>query len=192
MTKLEEKLPEMYRQMHREGAFKGDSWRQHLDGLKGALALRPSGRILDYGCGPTGGLAKYFGDVVISHDPYVEKYADDPWGKQFDVFFSSDVFEHLPLETLLQLVRRICKHKPIAIVYIALSTRHANKIMPNGLNAHLTVRSAQWWKGFFEGQMFPHFRFVKMEADLLREEATFSFTRIGSAADDPRDSQEQA
>lgn len=180
MTKLEEMLPEMYRQMHRDGAFKGNTWEAHRHSLQQFLAFRPSGRILDFGCGPTGGLAKYYGyERVISHDPFVPEYAADPWSEQFSIFFSCDVFEHLTQEQLLQLTRRLCKHTSINLVFVALSTRPANKLLPNGLNAHLTIRAPQWWEGFFAATLCPHFVPEVMRTDLIHDEAVFAFARKG-------------
>lgn len=180
MSKLEEQLPEMYRKMHRGGAFVGNSWEARLQNFKEFLAFRESGRILDFGCGPTGGLAKHFGDgLVVSHDPYVKEYEADPWNEKFDVFFSCDVFEHLTQEYLLQLTRRLCKHTSINLVFIVLSTRPANKLLPNGLNAHITIRTAQWWKGFFAAVLGPHFVPEMEKADLIHDEAIFAFARKG-------------
>lgn len=180
MTKLEEMLPEMYRQMHRDGAFVGNTWEAHQRTFQQFLAFRPSGRILDFGCGPTGGLARYYGpEQVISYDPFVPEYAADPWQEQFGVFFSCDVFEHLPQEQLLQLTRRLCKHTPINLIFIALSTRAANKVLPNGINAHLTVHAPQWWDGFFAATLGPHFVPEIAKTDLIHDEAVFAFARKG-------------
>lgn len=184
MSKLEDLLPGMYREMHAAGAFVGNSWRLYFDEFKSFLyntGLHHDGpdyqRILDFGCGPTGGLQQHFSDVV-AYDPYVEKYADDPWKQPFDVFFSSDVFEHLPLGELRQLVRRLCKHATIQKIFVVISTRSANKFLPNGTNAHLTVRSAQWWHGFFDAQLGLHYDIVYARADMLAETCLFGFTRI--------------
>lgn len=180
MTKLEEMLPDMYRQMHNEGAFKGDTWTAHRQALNEFLAFRTSGRILDFGCGPKGGLDAYYGPMrVVSYDPYVAEYSEDPWNKDFDTFFSCDVFEHLQQDALLQLMRRLCKHTSLNFVFIALSTRPANKLLPNGLNAHLTIRTPQWWDGFFAASLGPHFVAEMQRVDLLRDDAVFAFARKG-------------
>ncbi len=182
MSKLEEKLPGMYRAMHEDGAFKGDSWEAHLQDFKTFLSFRPSVATLDYGCGPTGGLKKHFGNTV-AHDPYVPEFAEDPWKKEFDTFFSCDVFEHLMQEQLLSLMRRLCKAEKLKYVFIVLSTRPANKLLPNGLNAHLTIRTAQWWTGFFAASLGLHFVPEIEKADLIHDEATFAFARIGHHRD---------
>lgn len=179
MSSLEDQLPGMYREMHAAGAFQGLSWEPHLRDLKNFLSFRESGRILDYGCGPLGGLAKHYGQGVVAYDPFVEKFAADPWKQDFTTFFSCDVMEHLTLEQLHQLMRRLCKVEKIRFLFIVLSTRPANKLLPNGLNAHLTIRTAQWWKGFFDASLGLHFAPEVEKADLIHDEALFAWARLG-------------
>jgi hypothetical protein len=174
--KLHARLPQFYAELHNRKAFSGDSWVTHSDKFWGWVDPNYVG-ILDYGCGPDGGLG-HSGDYrVISYDPYVPKYAEDPWAKPFDVFFSCDVFEHLPLEDVWELMRRIVKHKKIKLVFLAISTRPATKTFSNGLNVHLTVKSPEWWKGMFDTILRSQFDAVQVTADLLRDECVFVFKR---------------
>lgn len=179
MSKLEQLLPKLYEELHAAGAFKGESWRWHEDKLVNLLAFRPSGPILDYGCGPQGGLLRSsrVPGRKIAYDPYVPEYAEDPWKKDFDVFFTSDVLEHLTEDMLLDLVRRLVKHKRIKYLCLGVTARAANKHFSNGTNVHLTIRPAAWWHGFFSAQLGPHFEIISAEHDLLGDEVNLCYIR---------------
>jgi hypothetical protein len=75
-------------------------------------------------------------------------------------------------------VSKIIKQKGLDKVYIALSTRFANKTMPNGMNAHLTVHTPDWWQGFFDYQLGQHFECVIADYDMHRYDCVFAFNRI--------------
>ena len=205
MSKLEAMLPGMYAEMHARSAFKGDSWNRHFFELFRFFDIDNNlGKhtILDYGCGPTGGLAgprvtEYgsgISDVlscysckVVPYDPYVEKYSADPWHSPLTGFFSCDVFEHMPLPQLRELLRRLCKHSSITHVFIALSTRAANKVLPNGLNAHITQHSGDWWQGLFDGILGAHFDCQASRVYLQEGEAAYEFVRRVERAPLPSD-----
>lgn len=179
MSKLEEILPILYKDMHAAGLFLGDTWRAHADRFRQFVHPRPPGLIVDFGCGPKGGLVAdpYLGPTVVPYDPHVKAYAAPPWGAGPWAVFSSDVLEHLPVSQLRAFVRTLCKQRTISHVFLALSTRAANKTMPNGMNAHLTVRPAAWWQGFFEFTLGEHFDATIAEADVLADTAVFGFVR---------------
>lgn len=176
--KLAKKLPDMYAELHARGAFKGDSWRPHLDRFHAFLGS--ASPVLDFGCGPKGGLA---GDVqahyeAVGYDPYVPYYADKPWARRFKAFFSCDVFEHLTLDYLHRLFGRLRDTQPeLAKVFVALSTRPANKTLSNGLNVHLIVKPGAWWLGFMQAALGRDFAVVEAAEDLGRGEAVFAFAR---------------
>lgn len=179
--KLDETLPRMYAELHAQGAFQGESWRVHLPAFHRFNGSGNNSPVLDFGCGPRGGLAAEFPGhtpyVVIPYDPYVPQHAGDPWGQPFRTFFSADVFEHLPIHQLTSLLLRLRKRPALKRLFIALSTRPANKILPNGLNAHLTVQPAVWWEGFLQGAFAGHFDLKLATADLVTGVAVFGMER---------------
>lgn len=176
MTKLERILPTLYRDMHAQGAFHGEVWKHHLPVIREFFSesVRP---VLDFGCGPRGGLAEEFGSGAISYDPYVRAYAASPWGRKPAGVFSCDVLEHMTLSQLRLFVRDICRTKTIQRVLLVLSNRAANKVMPNGMNAHITVRHPLWWSGFFEFGLGSEFTAIRATADLIRQDCVFAFVR---------------
>lgn len=192
MSKLTDMLPGMYAEMHAAGAFKGDSWRRHYDGLLrflGGPREVAAHVVVDFGCGPAGGLAdpdapaRRMPKRVLPYDPYVKAYVSPPWKAQPTAFFSCDVFEHLPVEALRDLARQLCKARSVTRAYVVLATRAATKTMPNGVNAHLTVRPADWWHGFFDGAMGNHYRVDLATSDLAAGEAVFGLVRVALPAE---------
>ena len=176
----------MYAKMHANAAFKGDTWKLHFARfLHFAFSdeYSPPVKVLDFGCGPTGGLKasllkKGFEIEVASHDPFIPQFAKEPWKSGFDTFFSTDVFEHMTDEKVADLLLRLRKHISCTKIFVALSTRPANKTLPNGLNAHLTVRPADWWHGTFCATLSGAFDFRIADADLLHGECVFALSRI--------------
>jgi hypothetical protein len=178
MSDLEAQLPKFYAELHEKNAFLGTSWRRHLAPFKDFLALRPFGRdILDYGCGPLGGLQEYWSHKVIAYDPYIPEFAADPWKQDFDTVFSCDVLEHMTEFQLRHFLRRLCKHVSIQVVFLALTARAANKTFSNGLNVHLTVHAPEWWRGVFDTVLGSHYTMELATADMLTSECVFGFIR---------------
>lgn len=181
MSTIEEIMPNLYKELHANGAFLGRTWCNHISRFNRFLADAPGGDsvpILDYGCGPAAGLlSAYPSGSVIPYDPYVPKFSAPPWSGAPRTFFSCDVLEHMTLLQLRALVSKICKCKSITRVFLAVSTRAANKVMSNGMNAHLTVRTPDWWYGFFAYALLQHFTCSIAEVGLLNSDCVFGFWR---------------
>jgi hypothetical protein len=100
--------------------------------------------ILDYGAG-TGSLGKHLPEkyTVTNYDPGIVKIAHNNSPKDFVACI--DVLEHIEpefLENVLDDLQR-CMLKS---GYFVISCREAKKILANGENAHLIVKSREWWK----------------------------------------------
>lgn len=102
--------------------------------------------ILDYGAGRSG-LVNYFwrdGErVVAKYDPAIREIRTKP-SSPFDLVLCTDVLEHIPQDFLPTLLKDIKASS--TKVFFTISLVAARRRLPNGLNAHLTVQSAQWWK----------------------------------------------
>lgn len=98
--------------------------------------------ILDYGCGE-GALAEAMKPRRVSgFDPGVLGREGMP--KPCDLVVCSDVLEHVELEKLNDVfghLRSIC----LKGAYLVIATRPAKAILPDGRNAHLIVKPAEWW-----------------------------------------------
>jgi hypothetical protein len=168
-------LLRLYEQMHREGSaerqkkaedtFAGGSLRPHLHEIR-ALVQRTSAKtLLDYGSGK-GTLYRQknirlkSGEVIPSvaeylrvqeiacFDPGVPEYAEFPAG-QFDAVVSTDVLEHCPEEDIPWIVGEMFA-KAKKFVFANVASYPADKVLPNGENAHCTQSPPAWWEGVLE------------------------------------------
>jgi hypothetical protein len=139
-------LPALYREMHAKGLLPGVAWRTAFETFSAAIPDLERRTILDFGCGPRGGLAEQLPpNRVVSYDPYVEVYAAPPWERPFDVVFSSDVLEHLPQREIEMFAANVLRCRP-EFIFLNISTRQAHKTFSNGVNVHLTVKPTSWWQ----------------------------------------------
>lgn len=144
--------------------FAGLSLLPHAAFIK-SLIERVQGRsLLDFGCGKGdqykqtpfiidgkhfADLALYFGvQELCLYDPAYPEHWTLPSGK-FDVVVCTDVLEHCPEEDLDWILAELIGRAKKA-VYAAVASYPAMKRLPNGENAHCTVRPASWWGERFQ------------------------------------------
>jgi len=132
--------------MHRDpDQFDGQSLEYHLEDIARLIARLDINTILDYGSGK--GL--YWPEEILGrcltvcYDPGVDHFSRTPSGK-FDLVVSTDCLEHCDQRDIpwivAEMVEMAEKH-----IFINVATYEAVKVLPGGENAHITVRSAQWW-----------------------------------------------
>ena len=167
-------LLEQYRAMHRDGdPTKGIAAEQMFDGRSlprqasriKALVCRTGARtLLDYGCGKGGayqaprfvdglqtwnGIREYWGvERVKCYDPAYLPYAELPTGS-FEGVLCTDVLEHCPAEDLPWIVGELFAFAE-KFVFANVACYPAGKSLPNGENAHCTLRPAAFWQALFE------------------------------------------
>jgi hypothetical protein len=165
-------LVALYRQMHIEGeptlgmsserTFAGSSLWRHVAEIKTLIDETGARSLLDYGAGkgqqyawrdvelPDGArvesLISYWGvSDVAKYDPGYEPFARLPRGI-FDGVICTDVLEHCPAEDVPWIVEEIFAFAG-RFVYANIASFQAIKTLPNGENAHCTIRSPDWWHG---------------------------------------------
>jgi hypothetical protein len=165
-------LVELYRRMHVEGdrtigmpserTFTGGSLLRHVAEIKKLIEETGAQTLLDYGVGkghqyawrdiqlPDGprieSLTAYWGVTEIAmYDPGYEPLARLPSGT-FDGVICTDVLEHCPAEDIPWIVEEMFAFAR-RFVYANIASFQAIKTLPNGENAHCTVRSPDWWRG---------------------------------------------
>jgi hypothetical protein len=164
-------LVKMYQEMHEVGErFRGYSAENTFDGrslkpqarrIKRLIESTGALRILDYGSGKgrqydtapftseTGQawdtVMDYWGvDEVLCFDPGYAPFSKLPEGR-FDGVICTDVLEHCPEEDLGWIVGEIFGYAE-RFVFATIACYPAKKRLPNGENAHCTIRPAQWWQ----------------------------------------------
>lgn len=118
---------------------------------------------LDYGCGKgephsmpkikTDDGMKTFPDAMGVHDfalydAGVEEFQTMP-ERMFDAVISTDVLEHIPVEDIYWVVDEMFS-KANKYVFASIAAYPAMAILPDGRNAHVTLRNPHWWCGVFE------------------------------------------
>ena len=164
----------MYRDMHLHGerfrgipamkTFDGRSLRKETGRIKNLIALTGARTILDYGSGKGQqydpgplkvkgegeweGVIDYWGvDEVICFDPAYLPYSELPTGT-FDGVISTDVLEHCPEEDVPWIVEEMFSFAD-KFLFATVACYPANKRLPNGENAHCTIRPVAWWQELF-------------------------------------------
>jgi FkbM family methyltransferase len=160
----------LYARMHVEGettlgipaenTFSGSSLGPHIARIKRWIERTGARTILDYGAGKgmqyrpqkvvvhgkhvADGIAEYWDvDEVRCFDPGYAPHSVLPEGK-FDGVICTDVLEHCPEEDLPWILDEIFGYAK-SFVYLNVACYPARKTLPNGENAHITVRPADWW-----------------------------------------------
>ncbi len=189
---------ELYRRLHVEGekflqlepeaTYPGISLMPHLGRIKRLIDETDAKTILDYGSGkgmqyepqrialPGRGewnsvLDYWDVDEVRCYDPCYEPYSRLP-EERFDGVVCTDVLEHCPEEDLRWIVSEIFSFAT-RFVYAAVACYPAKSRLPNGENAHCTVRPQQWWQILFE----------EVAAAYPGVKWTISFGELASATD---------
>jgi len=147
----------LYRKMHAEEAqevhhFPGRSILQHAWIVNQMIRKNRSQTLLDYGCGlgfqySIEHVERWWGIMPTLYDPAVERYRSHPSeaGHLFDGVIVSDVMEHVPEDEVRPLLRDIfglaCQW-----VFFSICCRPANRLLPDGTNAHCTLKPEAEWQ----------------------------------------------
>jgi len=160
-----------YKEMHKKGfstsageqklakdAYDGKSTLPYVKIIKNIIDNNKCKSLLDYGCGKAKfynqkfttnkasypKLKKYWNIKTLLYDPCFEKYNKFPKSKS-DLTICIDVLEHIPqndtdwvLEEILSLTNKI--------TFINIACYPAMAILPNGQNAHINIKNAEWWQ----------------------------------------------
>jgi len=143
--RITDKYKQLNVQMHNEkpmygvggGFWAGAIWE---------FALKIGGRTcLDYGAGKQwlGKSALKRHMRVTSYDPCVEEISSCPEIK-FDIVICTDVLEHIEPDCLVNVFADLDYYSEKGI-FLAISTRKGEKIMADGRDNHLIVKSFEWW-----------------------------------------------
>jgi hypothetical protein len=139
-----------------EQAFNDMEIRAYRELVKNVLTQYRISTLLDYGCGGSdyeaagfdGALSakEYFGlDQVFRYEPA----RDLDERKKADALVCFDVLEHVFIADLPNIVRELFSLANRLLV-VNVACYSAKALLPNGENAHITVRPPHWWKGLFD------------------------------------------
>lgn len=147
-----EEYGEQMRKMHEAGNFGIHGYTDIEWSARALLSLvcalqRPI-KVLDYGSG-AGTYAEAVNKVfkwveVTSYDPFHPKFRDNPEPGEHDAVNCTDVMEHVELECVDNTLKYIAE-KAKFMACFSIGTEDANKVLPDGRNAHVTQKSPKWW-----------------------------------------------
>ncbi len=137
---------EQYKLLHQVDQNYGASSAKFIDEIAVFIEWLNPSRVLDYGCGK-GALisalsARYPGIEFLGFDPAVPGRETLPQGR-FDLVINTDVLEHIPeasLPTVIETISKLTDH-----AYFNLHHALAKTVLPNGQNAHCTVKPPEWY-----------------------------------------------
>ena len=149
-----------------EAAFPGDQLPKYLVPIKEMISATGAQTIMDYGCGK--GQQYEMGPLQDQNGRFMAKNVQDFWGvseirrydpgvpafdtyptEQFDGVISTDVLEHIPRQDVFWVIEEMVA-KATKFVFANIACYPALALLPNGLNAHVTVEHPRWWAGLFE------------------------------------------
>jgi hypothetical protein len=198
-------LLRMYRELHEEGekhigtrpeeTFPGGSLGPHVWRVKRLVEHTGAQNVLDYGCGkamlydvrniklPDGGTVECiqdFWDVDFIHcyDPAYKPFSKLPDGR-FDGVVCTDVMEHCPEEDLQWILGEIFGYAE-KFVFLTIASYPAKKRLPNGENAHITIRPAEWWDALIR-------RVAATRPELVWHAQVESYTEVSKGVFAPRE-----
>jgi hypothetical protein len=146
-------LIRQYRELHEEGHFAGLSILPWVEDIAALVRRTGAETLLDYGCGKGmqyvkhGAHEAWGGIMPHLYDPGVSGLSKPPEGL-FDGVISTDVAEHIPEGEVDAYIEALKRHAG-RFVFVSICCRPANRLLPDGRNAHLTIRRIKWWKKKF-------------------------------------------
>lgn len=118
---------------------------------------------LDYGCGKGEqyrrlivangrrlSLEDILGYTVFKFDPGVPEYQTEP-KMVFDLVWCTDVIEHIPEEDIDWFIDRLFALAGKAL-FVSVACYPSKKALPDGTNAHVTIKPKEWWREKFAEQ----------------------------------------
>lgn len=139
--------------------FSGKSLRDHIAPIAALVHASRARSILDYGSGKGRAYEAFPGESadsrfktlrawegvkVTCYDPGYAPFAGtvEP---QYDGVVCTDVLEHVADDDVPWVLDELFRHAR-AFVYAVAACYRARKVLPNGENAHVTVKPATWWR----------------------------------------------
>jgi hypothetical protein len=155
---------ETQRRLPPERTYPGINLLPHLGRIKQLIDRTGARSVLDYGCGKglqydavdfdAPGIGRiesvidYWDiDEVICYDPCVPNFSRLSAEGAHGVI-ATDVLEHCPEEDISWIVREMFAHAQ-RFVFASIACYPAMTHLPNGENAHCTIRPPEWWQAEF-------------------------------------------
>lgn len=117
----------------------------------GADGFQPAA-VIDYGCGNSKLAETLFPKAEIRlYDPAIEALSKPPAAGCYDLGLCTDVMEHIPEQDIAAMWVTMKSLAPVW--YFTIHTGQASQLLPDGRNAHVTQKPAEWWQQILGGKI---------------------------------------
>lgn len=165
-----------YEQLHKNINDYGASGSLHFNEVCLFIDFLNPKTVLDYGCGK-GSLInelklQYPEITFYKYDPAIAEYNTLPVDT-VDFLINTDVLEYIPEENIKNVIKNISSISQNC--FFNLHHGAAMFILPNGTNAHCTIKPADW----YHNHMYNHFKIImplKGRTNLTSAVITFGLT----------------
>lgn len=146
---IQEQYINLYRELHKTDEFPGTELAPHVDAIAALVKQTNSTTLLDFGCGKgqqysIDNLHECWGGILPTlYDPGFPEHDVKPDGL-WDGVICTDVLEHVPEAAIRDVLGDIISRSN-KFVFLNVSIRVARAVLPNGENAHCTVKPPEWW-----------------------------------------------
>ena len=163
---------ELYKQMHKNAPSYGATGGRYIHRVIEHIEKYKPETILDFGCGKgcLKNALKMKQLEIDEYDPAIkgkEKILKD----KYDLIITTDVLEHLYEEEIEQVCKEFLSLSPETMFHV-ICTRKADALLPDGSNAHKTVKPIEWWKQKMESYLNYRALVVKNPADINQTETS--------------------
>lgn len=149
-------------QCHRENRGWGKGGTRWLSHIVVEMKRLSCVTVLDYGCGKGALVRDLAGQGFMSegYDPAVPEYRIRIDSRR-DYVVCTDVLEHIEYDCIDAVLADIAD-TAVDGAFLVISLRKAQKILPDGRNAHLIVENEDWW----ENKVFASFTDFDIDYDV--------------------------
>lgn len=150
-TLISDEYRKLNRKLHQAPRGFGASGHRWTRPVACAIRQHHVRSLLDYGCGQSTFWSAFrvdyprlAADIDYSeYDPAVVGKQELPNGR-YDMVTCTDVLEHVEPDLLHNVIAHVFSLAKL-LVFFNIAICPANKILPDGRNAHLIVKSGEWW-----------------------------------------------
>ncbi len=143
---------ELIRRHHEDLWYFGNGAGTYYQIVADIAAALQTKDVLDYGCGK-GGMGELLGFSIKEYDPAIPEKSAIP--EPADIVVCASVLEHVEpefLDAVLSDLRRCV----LRCGFFVVPHNPAVDFLPDGRNAHRTVKSHDWWKKKIGEQFYVH------------------------------------
>jgi len=139
------RLVEQYNIIHKKSSEYGIGGVGHADRILSLIKKYSIKTVLDFGCGKGKLVDRLRQENInaIGYDPSVPKFKHKTQC-DVDMIVCTDVLEHIYEIDLMTVYEEMNAWSP-KVMFFIICNRLAHKVLPDGTNAHKTVRPASWW-----------------------------------------------